>query len=76
MESLQAQLGQVREELLGTMGNLEKEKHRAQTLQTLVATSSRQENYVLKLVRKIFCQSFFVNLFCYMHLFSGKREKL
>ena len=41
MESLQAQLGQVREELLGTMGNLEKEKHRAQTLQTLVATSSR-----------------------------------
>ena len=52
MESLQAQLGQVREELLGTMGNLEKEKHRAQTLQTLVATSSRQENYFLKLVFK------------------------
>merc|ERR1712210_341644 len=43
VESLQAQLGQVREELLGTMGNLEKEKHRAQTLQTLVATSSREE---------------------------------
>ena len=33
----------MREELLGTMSNLEKERHRAQTLQTLVATSSRQE---------------------------------
>ena len=33
----------MREELLGTMSSLEKERHRAQTLQTLVATSSRQE---------------------------------
>ena len=33
----------MREELLGTMSSLEKERHRAQTLQTLVATSSRLE---------------------------------
>ena len=33
----------MREELLGTMSKLEKERHRAQTLQTLVATSSRKE---------------------------------
>ena len=33
----------MREELLGTMSSLEKERHRAQTLQTLVATSSRKE---------------------------------
>ena len=45
---MQAQLGQVREELLGTMSSLEKERHRAQTLQTLVATSSRWKTELLE----------------------------
>ena len=43
VETLQEELVKLREDLLGAMGQLEEERHRARTLQRLV-TSSRTED--------------------------------
>ena len=44
VESLQSELVRLREELLGAMGSLEEERHRATTLQRMVvSTSTSQE---------------------------------
>ena len=43
VEGLQSELVKLREELLGAMGQLEDERHRARTLQRMVTTSSMRE---------------------------------
>ena len=44
VESLQEELVKLREELLGAMGQLEEERHRARTLQRLVTSTEARES--------------------------------
>ena len=43
MENLQGELVKLREDLLGAMGQLEDERHRAKTLQDMVTNTTTQE---------------------------------
>ena len=43
MENLQGELVKLREDLLGAMGQLEDERHRARTLQDMVTNTTTQE---------------------------------
>ena len=43
MENLQGELVKLREDLLGAMGQLEDERHRARTLQDMVTNTTSQE---------------------------------
>lgn len=43
VEGLQEELVKLREELLGAMGQLEEERHRARTLQRLVTSTEARE---------------------------------
>ena len=43
VEDLQSELVKLREELLGAMGQLEDERHRARTLQRMVTSSTTRE---------------------------------
>ena len=43
MENLQGELVKLREDLLGAMGQLEEERHRARTLQAMVTNTTTQE---------------------------------
>ena len=43
VEDLQEELVKLREELLGAMGQLEDERHRARTLQRMVTSSTTRE---------------------------------
>ena len=44
VEGLQEELVKLREELLGAMGQLEEERHRARTLQRLVTSTEARES--------------------------------
>ena len=43
VENLQEELVKLREDLLGAMGQLEEERHRARTLQDMVTNTTTQE---------------------------------